>query len=76
MVKMHFKILLDKSTMHHLDYATLCPNICVEDLPPKTTSLIQPMVQGIINRITDEIQYWRIRRNPNRPRWSHQEDNV
>uniref|UniRef100_K7GAG5 Tigger transposable element-derived protein 1-like n=1 Tax=Pelodiscus sinensis TaxID=13735 RepID=K7GAG5_PELSI len=43
-----FKILLilDNASAHNLDFESLCPNI-VFFMPPRITSLMQPMVKGL-----------------------------
>lgn len=47
---LEFKILLilDNTLSHKLDFDTLCPNVRVVFIPPRTASILQPMDQGII----------------------------
>ncbi|XP_066474732.1 tigger transposable element-derived protein 1-like [Tiliqua scincoides] len=45
-----FKILLllDNASAHNLDFEALCPNIKIHLLPPRSTAIMQPRVQGVI----------------------------
>jgi hypothetical protein len=44
-------LILDNASAHVLDYVSLSENVKIIYMPPRTTSVMQPMGQGVISAL-------------------------